>query len=88
MNRPNHDTIKAIQQLSPMFYSYFVDVNYAVLAAWFRLNYPHITIGALASSAPLLYFDNITLENAYFDVVTRDFRVNHNIFFFIFYGII
>ncbi|XP_073222748.1 uncharacterized protein [Cicer arietinum] len=28
-----------------------------VLAAWFMLKYPNITIGAMASSAPLLYFD-------------------------------
>ncbi|XP_031128116.1 lysosomal Pro-X carboxypeptidase-like [Ipomoea triloba] len=44
------------------------------LAAWFRLKYPHITIGALASSAPILYFDNITSPYASTDVVTQDFR--------------
>nr|GLL34012.1 lysosomal Pro-X carboxypeptidase-like [Ipomoea trifida] len=43
-----------------------------VLAAWFRLKYPHM--GALASSAPLLYFDDITPQNGYYDVVTKDFR--------------
>ncbi|KAK7261275.1 hypothetical protein RIF29_27584 [Crotalaria pallida] len=45
-----------------------------MLATWFRLKYPHLTIGALASSAPILYFDNITPQSGYFDVVTRDFR--------------
>ncbi|XP_058754529.1 uncharacterized protein LOC131627708 [Vicia villosa] len=45
-----------------------------MLAAWFRLKYPHVAIGALASSAPLLYFDNITPQSAYYDVVTRDFK--------------
>ncbi|XP_045802764.1 lysosomal Pro-X carboxypeptidase-like [Trifolium pratense] len=45
-----------------------------MLAAWFRLKYPHITIGALASSAPLLYFDNMTPQTAYHDTVTRDFK--------------
>ncbi|CAL5201055.1 unnamed protein product [Lathyrus oleraceus] len=45
-----------------------------MLAAWFRLKYPHVAVGALASSAPLLYFDNITPQNAYYDVVTRDFK--------------
>ncbi|GKU93961.1 hypothetical protein SLEP1_g7510 [Rubroshorea leprosula] len=47
-----------------------------MLASWFRLKYPHITIGALASSAPILYFDNITLTppGGYYSVVTKDFK--------------
>ncbi|KAK8961653.1 hypothetical protein KSP40_PGU002214 [Platanthera guangdongensis] len=45
-----------------------------MLAAWLRLKYPHIIIGALASSAPILYFDDITPHNGYCSVVTRDFR--------------
>ncbi|XP_057864856.2 uncharacterized protein LOC131072639 [Cryptomeria japonica] len=45
-----------------------------MLAAWFRLKYPHLTIGALASSAPILYFDNITPTYGYYSVVTKDFR--------------
>ncbi|XP_019177115.1 PREDICTED: lysosomal Pro-X carboxypeptidase-like isoform X1 [Ipomoea nil] len=45
-----------------------------MLAAWFRLKYPHIAMGALASSAPILYFDDITPQNGYYDVVTKDFR--------------
>lgn len=45
-----------------------------MLAAWFRLEYPHITIGALASSSPILYFDDITPQDGYDRVVTRDFR--------------
>ncbi|KAL5976614.1 hypothetical protein ACLOJK_020947 [Asimina triloba] len=45
-----------------------------MLASWFRLKYPHIVIGALASSAPVLYFDDITPENGYLSVVTKDFR--------------
>nr|GMD25467.1 lysosomal Pro-X carboxypeptidase-like [Ipomoea batatas] len=45
-----------------------------VLASWFRLKYPHIALGALASSAPILYFDNITLQNRYYSIVTKDFR--------------
>ncbi|XAR60065.1 Lysosomal Pro-Xaa carboxypeptidase [Bertholletia excelsa] len=45
-----------------------------MLAAWFRLKYPHIAFGALASSAPLLYFDNITPENGYYSIVTKDFK--------------
>ncbi|KAI4322347.1 hypothetical protein L6164_022051 [Bauhinia variegata] len=45
-----------------------------MLASWFRLKYPHLAIGALASSAPILYFDNITPQNGYFSIVTKDFR--------------
>ncbi|OMO58224.1 hypothetical protein CCACVL1_25531 [Corchorus capsularis] len=45
-----------------------------MLASWFRLKYPHIAIGALASSAPILYFDDITPQNGYHVAATRDFR--------------
>ncbi|XVF46806.1 hypothetical protein PTKIN_Ptkin03bG0057900 [Pterospermum kingtungense] len=45
-----------------------------MLASWFRLKYPHIVIGALASSAPILYFDDITPQNGYHVIVTKDFR--------------
>eukprot|EP01018_Ginkgo_biloba_P013608 Gb_08404 [translate_table: standard] len=51
----------------------------AVLAAWFRLKYPHIAIGALASSAPILYFENITPQDGYASVVTRDFRSEYGV---------
>ncbi|XP_057781884.1 uncharacterized protein LOC131000129 [Salvia miltiorrhiza] len=44
------------------------------LASWFRLKYPHIAVGALASSAPILYFDNITPQNGYYSIVTKDFK--------------
>lgn len=46
-----------------------------VLAAWFRLKYPHITIGALASSAPILQFDKIVPSSSFYDVVSQDFKV-------------
>ncbi|KAF8044226.1 hypothetical protein BT93_A2265 [Corymbia citriodora subsp. variegata] len=45
-----------------------------MLAAWFRLKYQHIAIGALASSAPILDFVNITSPYSFNDIVTRDFR--------------
>ncbi|XP_071910722.1 uncharacterized protein [Coffea arabica] len=45
-----------------------------MLAAWFRLKYPHVAIGALASSAPILYFDNITSEYSFHSTVGNDFR--------------
>lgn len=50
----------------------FIDV---VLAAWFRLKYPHIAIGALASSAPILQFDKITPWTSFYDGVSQDFKV-------------
>ncbi|KAE8691821.1 putative Serine carboxypeptidase S28 family protein [Hibiscus syriacus] len=45
-----------------------------MLASWLRLKYPHVALGALASSAPILYFDKITPRGAYFSVVTKDFK--------------
>ncbi|PIA43524.1 hypothetical protein AQUCO_01900129v1 [Aquilegia coerulea] len=45
-----------------------------MLASWFRLKYPHIALGALASSAPILYFDDITPQNGYHVIVTKDYK--------------
>ncbi|KAF5195121.1 Lysosomal pro-x carboxypeptidase [Thalictrum thalictroides] len=45
-----------------------------MLATWFRLKYPHIALGALASSAPILYFDDITPQNGYHVIVTKDYK--------------
>ncbi|XP_038720600.1 lysosomal Pro-X carboxypeptidase-like isoform X2 [Tripterygium wilfordii] len=45
-----------------------------MLAAWFRLKYPHITIGSLASSAPILNFEDITSPYSFNNIITRDFR--------------
>ncbi|KAL1345520.1 hypothetical protein HN51_019248 [Arachis hypogaea] len=45
-----------------------------MLATWFRLKYPHLAIGALASSAPILYFDHITPQDAYHSIVSRNFQ--------------
>lgn len=46
-----------------------------VLAAWMRLKYPHIAIGALASSAPILQFEDIVPPETFYDIVSNDFRV-------------
>ncbi|RAL53700.1 unnamed protein product [Cuscuta campestris] len=46
-----------------------------MLAAWFRLKYPHVAIGALASSAPILQFDNIIPWSSFYDAVSQDFKV-------------
>ncbi|MCL7025973.1 hypothetical protein MKW94_009997 [Papaver nudicaule] len=45
-----------------------------MLAAWLRLKYPHIAIGALASSAPILQFENIVPSETFYDIVSHDFR--------------
>ncbi|XP_037496308.1 lysosomal Pro-X carboxypeptidase-like, partial [Jatropha curcas] len=45
-----------------------------MLASWFRLKYPHIALGALASSAPILYFDDITPQDGYYSLVTKDYK--------------
>ncbi|KAL5199633.1 hypothetical protein ABZP36_020836 [Zizania latifolia] len=45
-----------------------------MLASWFRLKYPHVTIGALASSAPILQFDYITPWSSFYDAVSQDYK--------------
>ncbi|GMP63864.1 hypothetical protein CsSME_00025375 [Camellia sinensis var. sinensis] len=45
-----------------------------MLAAWFRLKYPHIAIGALASSAPILQFDDIIPWSSFYDAVSKDYK--------------
>uniref|UniRef100_A0A803QLA6 Lysosomal Pro-X carboxypeptidase n=1 Tax=Cannabis sativa TaxID=3483 RepID=A0A803QLA6_CANSA len=45
-----------------------------MLAAWFRLKYPHVAIGALASSSPILGFENLTSPYSFNNIVTQDFK--------------
>ncbi|KAG0497160.1 hypothetical protein HPP92_001851 [Vanilla planifolia] len=45
-----------------------------MLAAWMRLKYPHIAIGALASSAPILQFEDIVPPETFYDIVSRNFE--------------
>ncbi|XP_066377050.1 uncharacterized protein [Miscanthus floridulus] len=45
-----------------------------MLASWFRLKYPHVAIGALASSAPILQFDYITPWSSFSDAVSQDYK--------------
>lgn len=53
---------------------------FAVLAAWFRLKYPHVAIGALASSSSILNFGNLTSPFTFNNIVTQDFRVSLSLF--------
>ncbi|XP_055383039.1 lysosomal Pro-X carboxypeptidase [Condylostylus longicornis] len=46
-----------------------------MLAAWFRMKYPHIIIGALAASAPILQFTGLTPCDIYSRIVTSVFKV-------------
>ncbi|XP_037462459.1 lysosomal Pro-X carboxypeptidase-like isoform X2 [Triticum dicoccoides] len=42
--------------------------------SWFRLKYPHVAMGALASSAPILQFDDITPWSSFYDAISEDFK--------------
>lgn len=45
-----------------------------MLAAWMRLKYPHIAIGALSSSAPILQFEDIVPPETFYDIVSGAFK--------------
>ncbi|XP_061355173.1 uncharacterized protein LOC133299703 [Gastrolobium bilobum] len=45
-----------------------------MLAAWFRMKYPHVAIGALASSAPILQFMDLVSPDIFDSIITQDFR--------------
>ena len=45
-----------------------------MLSAWLRMKFPHVFQGALAASAPILFFDGYVSPNAYDDIATDDYR--------------
>lgn len=45
-----------------------------MLAAWMRMKYPHVVMGAVASSAPILGFYGLADPYAFNDVVSNDFK--------------
>lgn len=45
-----------------------------MLAAWMRLKYPHIAVGAIASSAPILQFENLVPTDTFYRIVSEDFK--------------
>nr|XP_003219412.1 PREDICTED: lysosomal Pro-X carboxypeptidase [Anolis carolinensis] len=49
-----------------------------MLAAWFRMKYPHIVIGALAASAPIWQFDSLVPCGTFYSIVTQDFKKSGN----------
>ncbi|EDW77547.1 uncharacterized protein Dwil_GK24560 [Drosophila willistoni] len=49
-----------------------------MLAAWFRMKYPHIVIGSLAASAPILQFPGITPCDIFNKITTSVFHTAYN----------
>ncbi|XP_069825817.1 lysosomal Pro-X carboxypeptidase [Dendropsophus ebraccatus] len=45
-----------------------------MLAAWLRMKYPHVVVGALAASAPIWQFEDLVHCNLYYQIVTNDFK--------------
>ncbi|KAI2800141.1 hypothetical protein BLOT_014051 [Blomia tropicalis] len=45
-----------------------------MLASWMRMKYPHIVIGALAGSAPILQFPGIYNCSQYYEIATKSFE--------------
>lgn len=46
-----------------------------MLAAWIRMEYPHVIAGAYAASAPILYFPGTVSPYAFNEIVTKDFAL-------------
>ncbi|XP_033119205.1 lysosomal Pro-X carboxypeptidase-like [Anneissia japonica] len=44
-----------------------------MLAAWLRMKYPNIVVGAMAASAPIWQFTNVTVCSLPYQIVTKDF---------------
>eukprot|EP01017_Pseudomicrothorax_dubius_P007947 TRINITY_DN12562_c0_g1_i1.p1 TRINITY_DN12562_c0_g1~~TRINITY_DN12562_c0_g1_i1.p1 ORF type:complete len:512 (+),score=128.70 TRINITY_DN12562_c0_g1_i1:125-1660(+) len=45
-----------------------------MLASWLRMKFPNVVDGAIASSAPILYFKDITDPAAFYSIVTENYR--------------
>ncbi|NXF85330.1 PCP carboxypeptidase, partial [Eubucco bourcierii] len=46
-----------------------------MLAAWFRMKYPHVVVGALAASAPIWQFGDLVPCGRFFSVVTHNYKM-------------
>ncbi|KAL1512952.1 hypothetical protein ABEB36_002450 [Hypothenemus hampei] len=49
-----------------------------MLAAWLRMKYPHMVLGAIASSAPLLQVNNLDLCQSFYNILTEIYENNGN----------
>ncbi|XP_073937888.1 lysosomal Pro-X carboxypeptidase isoform X2 [Castor canadensis] len=49
-----------------------------MLAAWFRMKYPHLVVGALAASAPIWQFEDLVPCGLFMKIVTEDFRKSNS----------
>jgi lysosomal Pro-X carboxypeptidase len=45
-----------------------------MLAAWFRMKYPHLVDGALAASAPLNHFNGTVAPELFNEIISNDFK--------------
>lgn len=45
-----------------------------MLAAWMRMKFPNTIDGALAASAPIRAFNNVTNSEVFDEVITNDFK--------------
>ena len=45
-----------------------------MLASWMRMKYPNMVDGAWAASAPILYFNDVTPQEAFYQIVSFDFN--------------
>lgn len=45
-----------------------------MLAAWLRMKFPNVVNAAIASSAPILYFKDVTPLNEFYKIATLNFK--------------
>ncbi|KAJ1119954.1 hypothetical protein NDU88_008137 [Pleurodeles waltl] len=49
-----------------------------MLAAWLRMKYPDVVVGAFAASAPIWQFEDLVPCDSFYDIVTNDFTKSGN----------
>ena len=71
MSVVHHDLVHEFPELKDRAVILFGGSYGGMLAAWMRMKYPQHFQGALASSAPILWFEGKTNPNAYTQVASR-----------------